>query len=85
MSKRKSMNAGNDAHAINSVGVQPQIYLRSKGFRDACPEKYCVWSTKDPACRLRSPHFINAENAMKRREKQSFRGIFRFCLPDGKG
>lgn len=32
--KRKSMNAGNDAHAYNSAGVQPQIYLRSKGFGD---------------------------------------------------
>ncbi len=68
MSKRKSMNAGNDAHAINSVGVQPQIFLRSKGFRDACPEKYCVWSTKDPAC----PNFAEPYSSQ-------FRQIFPCC------
>jgi len=34
-SKRKSMSIGCDGHALSAVGAQPQIHLRSKGFRDA--------------------------------------------------
>ena len=33
--KRKSMSIGGDVHALSAGGAQPQIHLRSKGFRDA--------------------------------------------------
>ncbi len=41
--KRKSMNAG-DVHAYKLRGVQPQIYLRSKGFRDAALTSGAPWA-----------------------------------------
>ena len=46
-SKRKSMSIGSDVHAVSAGGAQPQIYLRSKGFRDAAltslgPQGHCL-------------------------------------------
>ena len=45
--KRKSMSIGDDVHALSARGAQPQIYLRSKGFRDAAltslgPQGHCL-------------------------------------------
>lgn len=54
---------------INSVGVQPQIHLRSKGVQGCCPDK---WGPVGIACGLRYPRFLCAENAMKTYENGAF-------------
>lgn len=41
--RRKSMNGG-DAHGYSSAGAQPQIFLRSKGFRDAALTSGAPWA-----------------------------------------
>lgn len=48
--KRKSMNTVVDVHAISTEGAQPQIYLRSKGFRDAALTSLGVWDPTGIAC-----------------------------------
>ena len=74
--KRKSMNAGNDAHAYKlriyavyhrSAAIAKQC---SKGFRDACPEWIRLWVSINPACSIRSHVYGIPENVMKTHEKR---------------
>ena len=47
--KRKSMNTGDDVHAI-APEVRSHCEAMFKGVQGCCPDKFCLWGPINPAC-----------------------------------